>query len=141
VTVTIGGATSNLTIVENDGTGVSFDGSTTTLTVVDHAGAQVSVDGVALGVALTTSTPSITIDLFGVQGAQGPAGPASPALEDLTFTYSGSDLASVTGETYTRTLTYDSDGKVTTVADSDTGIVQTIAYDPLTGRPTSRTLS
>jgi hypothetical protein len=61
-------------------------------------------------------------------------------LESLTFLYQGTDLVGITGETYSRALTYNVDGLVETVTDSDTGIVQTLTYHP-NGYPATRVVT
>ena len=45
------------------------------------------------------------------------------------------------GNPYTTTLTYQSDGLVDTIHESDTGVTRTFAYDPITFLPTSMTVS
>jgi YD repeat-containing protein len=62
-------------------------------------------------------------------GPQGPPGPPANAPEDLVFLYTGDILQSVDGETFFLTFTYDLDGKLTTVTDTVSGLVKTLAYD------------
>jgi YD repeat-containing protein len=73
----------------------------------------------------------------GPQGPAGPAGPAGPqgppgsggAPEDLVLSYTGDILQSVDGETFFLTFTYDVEGKLTTITDTVSGLVKTLAYD------------
>lgn len=84
-------------------------------------------------------TAGAAVTVSALNGYTGGGGGSLPPLEDLTFNYTGVQLTSITGETYTRTLTYNVSGLVETIVDSDTGITQTLTY--VDGRPSTRTVS
>lgn len=81
----------------------------------------------------------VSVELVAIGGSGGAS--TFPILEDLTYNYTGTELTSIVGESYTRTLTYDGEGRVSTIYDSDTGITQTLTYDGVTGLPATRTIS
>lgn len=114
-----------------------------TMTVIDHARPHISL-GRTTEVSVGAPDKIVYVDLKGIQGPQGPAGAGGGVgtPEDLVLNYVNGVLSTVVRESgEQKTLGYDGQGRLSTVADSETGITKTLAYDPSSGLLSTVTIS